>query len=265
MSPSIFGPLRTWAGESRTIARWRERRYQLFVDLCRVRRDYRIVDVGRGGGAALERFNSTNPILALDLRTQGGEWLSRPNVTVMEADGTRLPFWDSEFDVDFSNSASSMFPLISNPTSRRRSGGWLSGTTSRHRTGTFRSSRTISFLSFSSCPNGSACPQPAVHAGMAAQGALGGDHPADRGRPAPALPGRNDPSGTVPGPDEESDGRTDVSELTHLVRAGIGSLAARTTETRDVRPRIALWIAAVDARRPGNEAEVEATGVAESG
>ena len=65
----------------------------------------RIVDVSAGWGAALERFNRVNEIVAVDLAPDGAsEWLSTPNVTVMQGDGTKLPFADGEFDVAFSNS-----------------------------------------------------------------------------------------------------------------------------------------------------------------
>ena len=59
----------------------------------------------QGWGAALERFNTVNPIVAVDLNTRPEPtWLGSPNVTVMQADGTNLPFGDGEFDVGFSNS-----------------------------------------------------------------------------------------------------------------------------------------------------------------
>ena len=105
MSASIFSPLRAWAAESRTVKEWRERRYRLFEELCSLQPADRIVDIGAGWGAALERFNDVNPIVAIDLRPDASSpWLSTPNVTVLEGDGTRLPFAESEFDVAFSNS-----------------------------------------------------------------------------------------------------------------------------------------------------------------
>ena len=55
-------------------------------------------------GAALERFNTVNPIVAVDLKLDTSQWLGSPNVTAMQADGTDLPFGDREFDVGFSNS-----------------------------------------------------------------------------------------------------------------------------------------------------------------
>ena len=70
----------------------------------------RIVDVGAGRGAALERFNTTNPIVALDLNPQSSEWLSSPNVSVVQGDGTRLPFATAEFDIAFSNSVIEHIP-----------------------------------------------------------------------------------------------------------------------------------------------------------
>ncbi len=104
MRLSVFGPLRSWAESSATVRRWREQRYRLFQDLCAVRPTDRIIDVGAGWGAALERFNTTNPIVAVDLKPDDSGWLSAPNVTVVQGDATALPFADGEFDVAFSNS-----------------------------------------------------------------------------------------------------------------------------------------------------------------
>jgi len=94
-----------WAANSDWIRRGRERRYRLFMELCGVRPDERILDVGAGHGAALERFNTENPIIAVDLLapTRAG-WLEQANVEVAQADGTRLPYADREFPVAFSNS-----------------------------------------------------------------------------------------------------------------------------------------------------------------
>ena len=92
---------RSWARGSETIRRWREERHQPFVTLCRVGPDERILDVGAGEGAALERFNKTNPIVAVDLRADGGGWLERDNVTVQVADGTQLPFPSRSFPIVF--------------------------------------------------------------------------------------------------------------------------------------------------------------------
>ena len=104
MGLGVSRRLRSWAAESDTVKRWREGRYQLFIDACAVKPEDRIIDVGAGWGALLERFNKVNPIVAVDLSPQPSEWLDSPNVTVMEADGTELPFADGEFDVAFSNS-----------------------------------------------------------------------------------------------------------------------------------------------------------------
>ena len=101
---SAFARTRRWAASSKTVRGWRERRYRLFLELCGVREADRILDVGAGRGAALERFNSTNPILALDLAPQKSDELDKPNVDVLQADGTQMPFGDGEFDVVFSNS-----------------------------------------------------------------------------------------------------------------------------------------------------------------
>jgi SAM-dependent methyltransferase len=86
------------------VRRWREKRYELFLELCGVRPDERILDVGAGAGGALERFDKTHEIVAVDISPQESKWLSAPNVTVQYADGTSLPFGDDEFSVVFSNS-----------------------------------------------------------------------------------------------------------------------------------------------------------------
>jgi hypothetical protein len=110
---TIFGPLRRWAATSGTVRRWREQRYRLFAELCDLRPTDTIVDVGAGWGAALERFNTTNPITAVDLKPDpSSPWLSTPNVTVATADGTALPFADGEFDVAFSNSVIEHVPAV---------------------------------------------------------------------------------------------------------------------------------------------------------
>jgi SAM-dependent methyltransferase len=100
----IFGRTRKWAQTSATVRRWRERRYQRFLDLCQVQPNERILDVGAGAGAALERFNTTNEIVAVDLNPLDSEWLKSDNVTVEVADGTKLPFADGSFPLVFSSS-----------------------------------------------------------------------------------------------------------------------------------------------------------------
>ena len=64
---SMGDRLRAWAKRSDTVRRWREQRYTMFVELCSVQPDEQILDVGAGEGSALERFNTTNPIVAVDL------------------------------------------------------------------------------------------------------------------------------------------------------------------------------------------------------
>jgi 2-polyprenyl-3-methyl-5-hydroxy-6-metoxy-1,4-benzoquinol methylase len=102
--------MRRWATNSDTVRQWRERRYQLFMELCSVSPQDRILDVGAGRGLGLERFNATNPIVAVDLKPKAEGWLAGPNVTVVAADGTNLPFGDREFDVSFSNSVVEHIP-----------------------------------------------------------------------------------------------------------------------------------------------------------
>ena len=95
---------------SDTVRRWRERRYQRFVDLCGVQPQERILDVGAGSGAALERFNSSNEIVALDLNPLDSEWIRAPNVTVQVGDATALPFEDRAFPLAFSSSVIEHIP-----------------------------------------------------------------------------------------------------------------------------------------------------------
>ena len=107
---SLGDRLRTWAKRSDTVRRWREQRYNMFVELCSVKPEERILDVGAGEGSALERFNATNPIVAVDLETDERDWLQGENVTVQRADGTQLPFADGSFPIVFSNSVIEHLP-----------------------------------------------------------------------------------------------------------------------------------------------------------
>lgn len=101
---SLYARTRSWAATSDTVRRWRERRYRLFLELCRVDPGEPILDVGAGKGGALERFNTTNPIVALDLEPDASGWLTAPNVTVQVGDGTKLEYADGEFGAVFSSS-----------------------------------------------------------------------------------------------------------------------------------------------------------------
>lgn len=101
---ALWSRTRAWAIDSSTVRRWRERRYQLFLELCDVRPGEPILDVGAGTGAALERFNGENPIVALDLEPRESPWLERPNVTVRRGDGTRLDYPDRAFPLAFASS-----------------------------------------------------------------------------------------------------------------------------------------------------------------
>jgi SAM-dependent methyltransferase len=104
VTPSIYARTRSWAISSSTVREWRKRRYELFVSLCEISPDDAILDIGSGKGEALERFNRTNPIVALDLQEYASEWLTGPNVQVRLGDGTSLDYSDGEFPAVFSNS-----------------------------------------------------------------------------------------------------------------------------------------------------------------
>ena len=109
-APLLFRRTRSWAATSNTVRRWRENRYELFLELCAVGPEDRILDVGAGAGAALERFNQTNEIVAVDLNPLESEWLSSSNVTVEQADATHLPYEEGEFAVVFSSSVVEHIP-----------------------------------------------------------------------------------------------------------------------------------------------------------
>jgi 2-polyprenyl-3-methyl-5-hydroxy-6-metoxy-1,4-benzoquinol methylase len=111
MTAIVFQWTRRWARASKTVHGWRERRYRLFLEQCRIRPDDRIIDIGAGLGLALERYNDTNPITAVDLVPQQNQWLSRPNVLVVQGDGTQLEYGDKEFDAAFSSSVIEHVPL----------------------------------------------------------------------------------------------------------------------------------------------------------
>jgi 2-polyprenyl-3-methyl-5-hydroxy-6-metoxy-1,4-benzoquinol methylase len=104
MTALVFEWTRRWARGSETVRSWRENRYRLFLERCGIEPGDRIIDVGAGLGLALERYNDTNPITAVDLVPQHNEWLARPNVLVVQGDGTQLAFGDREFDAAFSSS-----------------------------------------------------------------------------------------------------------------------------------------------------------------
>jgi SAM-dependent methyltransferase len=100
----LLNRTRGWAANSARVRHWREARYELFVELCDVQPEDRILDVGAGAGLALERFNQTNEIVALDLHPATSEYLQQSNVSVVQGDGTALPFADGEFPVVFCSS-----------------------------------------------------------------------------------------------------------------------------------------------------------------
>jgi 2-polyprenyl-3-methyl-5-hydroxy-6-metoxy-1,4-benzoquinol methylase len=107
---AIFRVTRSWAATSEKVVGFRERRYRLFLELCGVEPEERIIDVGAGNGGGLERFNRENPIVAVDLQGERNGWLDQPNVTVEKGDGTQLQFADREFPVAYSNSVIEHIP-----------------------------------------------------------------------------------------------------------------------------------------------------------
>ena len=110
MTSAVFRATRSWAGRGETVEGWRARRYGLFLQLCAVQPDEAILDVGVGAGGALARFNTTNPIVGIDIEPRSSEWTSRPNVTMQRGDATSLPFGDRFFPIAFSNSVIEHIP-----------------------------------------------------------------------------------------------------------------------------------------------------------
>lgn len=104
VSSFVFDRTRAWALRSETVRGWRERRYRLFLELCAVEPHEPILDVGAGVGGALERFNTTNPIVALELEPEQTGWLESSNVEVVQGDGTNMQYEDGEFPLVYSNS-----------------------------------------------------------------------------------------------------------------------------------------------------------------
>jgi SAM-dependent methyltransferase len=115
IAAAVFDRTRQWARSSDTVRQWREKRYRRFIELCAVRPDETILDVGAGAGGGLERFNRENPIIALDLAPERSGWLDAPNVTVETGDGTRLQYGAGEFPVVFSNSTIEHVPADLQP------------------------------------------------------------------------------------------------------------------------------------------------------
>ena len=208
---SLGDRLRTWAKRSDTVRRWREQRYEMFVELCSVKPDERILDVGAGEGSALERFNATNPIVAVDLETDERDWLQGENVTVQRADGTQLPFADGSFPIVFSNSVIEHVPKGLQPAFAReiRRVGDRYFVQTPNRWFPIEPHYQMPFVHF--LPERAPCPQQEVHHGVAEEGRLvRDDAPLSVGPSAP-LPGRDDPPRAHVRDDEEPDGRARTS------------------------------------------------------
>jgi hypothetical protein len=109
--------VRRWIARREFLERGRHARYEFFTTTCRLTATDTILDVGAGQGAALERYNHGNRIVALDLLEKNRESLERhPNVTFQAGDATAMPFTDRTFDVVFSNSVIEHVPMDKWPT-----------------------------------------------------------------------------------------------------------------------------------------------------
>lgn len=96
---------RRWVERRPQVIEWRRQRYALFAELMALRATDTILDVGCGGGGALMMFNSTNPIVGLDLAAKNRSSVERrPNTTFLVCDARELPFDDGAFDIVFCNS-----------------------------------------------------------------------------------------------------------------------------------------------------------------
>ena len=211
---SLGDRLRAWAKRSDTVRRWREQRYTMFVELCSVQPDEQILDVGAGEGSALERFNSTNPIVAVDLETDESDWLSGENVTVQRADGTQLPFPDGSFPVVFSNSVIEHVPKALQPAFARE----IRRVGNRYFVQT--PNRFFPIEPHYQMPRATRAQQ-ALHDGLPQAGGMVRDDAALGVGPPPALPRRDDPSRAQVRIDEELDGGAGAAgELPRRVRAG---------------------------------------------
>jgi ubiquinone/menaquinone biosynthesis C-methylase UbiE len=83
----------------------RRRRYERLARLAGLRPTDRVIDIGCGqGGGAIAYWNTTNPIVGVDLLPpEAVHVVDRPNFSYRQADATDLSaFADDEFDVAFS-------------------------------------------------------------------------------------------------------------------------------------------------------------------
>jgi len=109
---SVYLSARRWVQQRPFVIRGRKARYERFVRECRLAPGERVLDVGAGRGGALERFNDSNPIVALETSNRFRDaHISRPNIEFVVGDGRSLPFADAEMPVVFCNSVIEHVPL----------------------------------------------------------------------------------------------------------------------------------------------------------
>jgi SAM-dependent methyltransferase len=108
----VYTRLRYWLEARPFIQQKRKQRCELFASLCLKSGRDTILDVGCGSGTLVERHNTENPITALDLLPENGQFFrGQENVRFVAADAAAMPFPDGSFDVAFSNSVIEHLPV----------------------------------------------------------------------------------------------------------------------------------------------------------
>jgi cyclopropane fatty-acyl-phospholipid synthase-like methyltransferase len=74
----------------------RQKRYEVIVSLLRIEDSDSVLDIGCGHGLSFEAFDTTNRIVGVDLNPSD---YRAADFTFRLANGSELPFADSEFDV----------------------------------------------------------------------------------------------------------------------------------------------------------------------